>query len=326
MDYKITATVVADSISPSGDRITTFELEYPRFIHAEFMTHRLFSRNAASSRAIPIEKMLEQVYYNPAMPVEFGKNQKGMQAEVVMTGWQEATAKWTWRYIAKKYVKYTKMLHKVGVHKQLVNRLLEPFQTIKTVVTATEYDNWYWLRDHPEAQPEIRALAKAMLEAEASSTPLKLNAGEWHVPYVKTLRMPDNPKHGWVGQLVYTLDYTEFDDVDQTVTWTGCSLEEALKVSSSCCAQVSYRTLNQSLKVALRIYDKLVNSVPTHSSVCEHQATPMNLPKISHVPEIWEEGVTHMDRDGKLWSGNFKGWIQHRQIIPNNVCNERRKV
>jgi thymidylate synthase ThyX len=84
----ISAKIIADSISESeyGDRITTFELEYPRFIHGELMTHRLFSRNAASSRAIPINKMMDQVLTAPAMPVEWGLNKSGMQAEEMLKG------------------------------------------------------------------------------------------------------------------------------------------------------------------------------------------------------------------------------------------------
>jgi thymidylate synthase ThyX len=291
-DYKITAKVIADSISITGNRITTFELEYQRYIHSEFMTHRLFSRNAASSRAIPISKMLKQVELTPAMPVEFGKDQSGMQAKEVMTGWEKATARWAWKNAAKKCVQYATTLKLTGVHKQLVNRLLEPFQTMKTVVTATEYDNWYWLRDHPDAQPEIRVLAQCMLKAQNDSTPKILQAGEWHLPYAS--------------------NYIE----------DGLTLEEAKKVSASCCAQVSYRTLNQTLKVALSIYDKLVTSTPVHASPFEHCATPIKVHTFNGLMSDacdWPEGVTHVDRKGNLWSGNFKGWIQYRQLIPHNT-------
>lgn len=303
----ISAKVIADSVSPAGDRITTFELEYPRWIHGELMTHRVFSRNAMSSRAVPIDKMLDQVWNDPAMPVEWGKNQSGMQAkEKFELDYEIATCEFLWKQAAKAAVDQAKRLQAKGLHKQLVNRVLEPFQLMKTVVTATEWDNFFWLRCHPDAQPEIRKLADCMGSAKDQSTPEVLKTEEWHTPYVSHFRASDGDA---------ALEYHSNN--------LGLSVEDALKVSASCCAQVSFRFCDDSIDKALRIYDRLVESTPVHASPFEHQATPMIEPEGDQLASLHiERGVTHMDRNLAMWSGNFKGWIQYRQLINNNVCKE----
>jgi len=278
------ASVIADS-SHKNSRITTFELEYPRFIHGEFMTHRLFSRNAASSRAIPIKKMQKQVWSEPAMPVAWGKNQSGMQADHDLGPVAKWFARKIWRLGGKLAVLTSKALSSTGLHKQLANRVLEPWQLMKVVVTATEFENFFWLRDHEDAQPEIAALAIVMQQAMTHSEPKALKVGEWHLPY------------------------------DEENLF---SLDERKVVSVSGCAQVSYRTLDLSRAKAKKICDMLVDGQRVHASPFEHQATP-----ISQTGEnpLKTKGVTHCDVDGNLWSGNFKGWIQHRQLIKGHVKN-----
>lgn len=299
---QIKAKVIAHSKSAvNGKEIITMELEYPRFIHGEFMTHRMFSRNAASSRAIPVSKMIEQVRTNPAQPCHWGKNQAGMQAKEEgdrFTGIQ------LWDNAASIAADYAQKLANNSFHKQVVNRILEPFQTMKTVVTATEWENFYWLRNHEDAQPEIKRLAELMLETVSESDPYTLQPEDWHVPYF-----------GGEG-------------VGLWLKGCGIPLEDALAISSSCCAQVSYRLLDDSIEKARMVYKRLVESSPVHASPFEHQATPMS--QVNDEPSCsgncmgkfgveWEEGVTHMCRDGSLWSGNFQGFVQHRQLIPNNV-------
>ncbi len=294
---QVSAKIIADSTA-NGKRITTWELEYPRFIHSELMTHRMFSRNAASSRAIPVKKMMEQVLNDPAMPIHWGVNQSGMQAKEEMSGWRKSTAVWAWKRAAKAAVKPAKLLQKLGLHKQIVNRVLEPFQRMKTVVTATEWNNWYYLRDHADAQPEIMELAKLMSRTLEESSPRELQEGEWHVPYVD-----------------FRVGGTYFSGGIQV------SLEQALRISSSCCAQVSYRLLDESVEKAEKIYDQLVSMKPVHASPFEHQATPLGVYRANPpLPaSFWPEGVTHVDKKGDFWSGNFKGWIQHRQLIDDHV-------
>lgn len=322
----ITAKIIAHSIAPNGQMIVTWELEYQRFIHGEFMTHRLFSRNAASSRAIPVKTIIDQVRNNPAMPIHWGVNEPGMQAKSVLSDALTGSAKYLWKKAANFAAHIAEALIEVGLHKQATNRILEPFQTMKTVMTATCMDNFFWLRNHEDAQPEIKELARLMWEALQASTPNKLNPGEWHVPYVDTFR----DVHGtlWYG----TYSELEVYPLIRTFTPFNDGLEDALKVSSSCCAQVSYRKLDDTLEKAQMVYKRLVDSEPVHASPFEHQATPVQPYTPSEKAYLfglnnnqqadsWEKGITHVDRAGNFWSGNFIGWIQHRQLIPNNVCN-----
>jgi len=291
----IVARVVADSVSEGGTRITTFELEYPRFIHSELMTHRMLSRNAMSSRAVPISKMIDQVMKKPATPIHWGKNKPGMQANEELTGSSLSYAKANWNHAAVCAAGIARTLLAGGAHKQIVNRILEPFQMMKTVVTATEWNNYFYLRDHEDAQPEIAELAKCMKSAMDKSEPMLLHDGEWHMPYINTDRDSD-------GEIRYTTEDVDF----------GSDPENALKASASCCAQVSYRVLDFDLDKALDIYDRLVNSKPVHASPFEHQAKPI---------DSSEEGVTHVDVNYDMWSGNFKYWVQYRQLIKDNYVS-----
>lgn len=317
----ISAKVVADSKSKiTGKRITTFELEYPRFIHSEFMTHRLFSRNAASSRAIPVATAIKLIRENTAMPIHWGKNQPGMSAKEECDATYDFVAfgddmSWTrediWNRARDAAVQFARIFSDIDYHKQIVNRLLEPFTHIKVVVTATEYTNFFWLRKHPDAQPEIQELAERMWEALDASVPMILDVGEWHMPYYRD---------GYWSPSGY-VNITQTDIVDVDDKRKGHSLQEALMISSSQCAQVSYRKTDDTLEKAKIIYDRLVNSEPVHASPFEHQATPINYFNDDAVGmnHNWSEGITHKDRYNNAWSGNFMDWIQHRQLIPNNV-------
>lgn len=270
----ISAKVIQHSRSQCGVEIFTLELEYPRFIHSEFMTHRVFSRNAASSRAIPIETMMQQVVDNPAMPVYWGANQSGMQARKEVRYPEQAERAWV--MASRAAIQSAMNLRAHGLHKQIVNRVLEPFQMMKTVVTSTEWDNFFSLRMHEDAQPEIHALAIAMCKAMQESTPITLREDEWHVPYV-------DRSYDTYNEIVYS---TEGEQI---------SLQDALKISASCCAQVSYRKNDVSLEKAIAIYDKLITGKPIHASPFEHQASPLL-------------GKT-------VFSGNFRGWMPYRKVI-----------
>lgn len=291
---QITAKVIAHSKSSvNGKEIITMELEYPRFVHSEIMTHRMFSRNAASSRAIPVSKVIEQVRTNPAMPIHWGKNQAGMQAKEELVDVELKDVRAEWRIAADGAADSARYMTERGAHKQIVNRILEPFQTMKTVVTATEWENFYWLRNHEDAQPEIKRLAEVMLEAVSKSRANPIDPHDWHVPYYKD--------GFWMQGM---------ED----------SLDDALAISSSCCAQVSYRLLDDSIEKARMVYKRLVESSPVHASPFEHQATPVDYPDCCDTTELSAiDGATHIDREGCVWSANFQSWIQHRQLIPNNV-------
>lgn len=281
----IGAKIVADSVSPDGIRLLTMQLVYPRFIHSEFMTHRVFSRNAASSRAIPVKKMMEQVEKNPAMPVWWGKNQSGMQAREELDYWEPREerffdghrtdrmmvysprdeAKFAWLEAARDAVKNAKRLEALGAHKQIVNRILEPWQWMETIVTGTEWTNFYNLRRHPDAQPEIKTLADTMWDVTQQSNPVVLALGDWHLPYV------DLASYLFGGGLASTV-------------------EEMKKWSVARCARVSYLNHDKSEpnpEKDVSLHDQLLSS--GHFSPFEHQATP----------------------SGADWA-NFRGWKSYR--------------
>lgn len=322
---EISAKVIQRSkCAESGKEIVTFELVYPRIIHSELLTHRMFSRNSASSRAIPILKVIEMVRDNPAFPSHWGKNQPGMQAREELEGYELAATKLLWFDAAQTAAQYAEGMASLGAHKQVANRITEPFQWMKVVLTYTEGNNWYWLRDHEDADPTIHELARKMWQAlEDWGSAWVLQHGEWHVPYVSRMRSGGKTKYFtevWLGEDEHEVQYL--------------TAEEALAVSASCCAQVSYRTLDMSLSKAQMIFGRLVESEPVHASPFEHQATPMkyanglqqtfayiNKPTDEWTQDDteWERGVTHMDRELNYWSGNFCSWIQHRQLINNNV-------
>lgn len=292
------ATVIKKSVSAiSNDIMTTFELEYPRFIHSEFMTHRMLSKNASSSRAIPFNTMTDNTLKGPAIPSYWGKNQSGMQAKEELGDDDKTYAKTVWLELLDHVAQKTRVLNERKLHKQTINRLTEPWQMMKTVVSGTEFANLYWLRDHVDAQPEFNDLVVTMQIADAESKFDILHPGEWHLPYV------------------------ELNDKGQPIDSNGeiLSIEDAIKVSASCCAQVSYRKNDDSLEKALDIYNKLIESEPCHASPIEHQATPIDEYTLPFEPSTWQEGITHVRRDGSLWSANLQGWVQYRQLIPGNT-------
>lgn len=313
----ISAKIIAHSKSSvNGKEIITFELEFPRIVLAEFNTHNMLSKNSSSSRAIPVQTMISSVRSDPAMPVRFGKKNKGMQDagehNELIKG-MYTPQEW-WKLAALSAANFADEYDKAGYAKQICNRLIESFQTMKVVMTATELNNFIWLRDHPAADPTIEALAKAIKRAKENSSPVTLKPGMWHVPYFNEGCWRSENQDG--------------------------RLEDALAISESCCAQASYRTLDATIEKAKRVSANLnlkgeQPDDPVHASPLEHQATPMNRSRYGLLDEpgledmkievnllddhrTWEKGITHVDRNGKFWSGNLQGWIQHRQLIPNN--------
>lgn len=318
--YGITATVLAYSISAAGVRMLTYELEYPRLILAELNTHRALSKNSFSSRAVPFEKMLHQLY---GRPVRFGANQAGMQdkgedfdALVKIQcpdgdDW-EFTALEVWDMAKKDAIYYAQKLKDAGYHKQVYNRLLEPFQMMKTVLSGTEFANFFWLRDDDLADPTLRELARVMKEAADESEPFLLQPGQWHLPYVDWMVSPAT------GQMFYR---------DTFGTHIPITLEDAIKLSCARCAAVSYRNEGYDLAKSIELFERLVGADKKHASALEHCATPMQEQKgtpmsildranLPFRPDTWQPGISHVDRKGNLWSGNLKGWVQYRKLIP----------
>jgi hypothetical protein len=238
----IKAEIVADSVFHTGLHITTALATYPLMVHAELMTHRAFARCASSSRAIPFKTMLARAIKDPAMPVSFGKNQRGMQAGAELTGFRLWLVKQIWRKARWPVMGMAILMHSLGVHKQVVNRLLAPWSHITVVITSVYWDNFFALRCHEAADPTMHALADAIFAAREASTPVQLKKGEWHLPFLT-------------------------DEEKATL-----SLDDQLKLSAERCARTSYGK-NEGYDETFRLYNQLVGSAPVHASPLEHQAT-----------------------------------------------------
>ena len=285
----IKAEVVADSIGPSGVRLTTFVLTYPRFIHAEFMTHRMLSRNASSSRAIPVKRQIEMVVTEPVIPLAFTRNQKGMQGGEALSGEAHDKAVEIWLKARDAMVMYANQLVELEVHKQYANRLLEPFANITVVATATDWDNFFALRCDGQAQPEIHALADLMYDKRSASTPIRLGKNSWHLPFISKEDL---------------IETREFCRANQGYGITAT----LVKRSVAKCARVSYLNhdgTKSTIEQDLQLYSRLVVAAPIHASPAEHQAKAT---------------------DAKGYSGNFRGWKQYRKTLKNeNVTKFERK-
>ena len=183
--HGIKATTLLDSISSSGIGITTFIVEYPRMILAELNTHRMLSRNSASSRAIPFDKMVTQL---TARPVRFGEANPGMQDKgeefhqpvFYEEAYEYFSPEEYWEIAKDTAQKLAHGYHCAGYHKQITNRLVDPFQMVKTVISGTEWANFFWLRNHASADPTFAELARVMQQAMQQSFPQTLLPGEWH--------------------------------------------------------------------------------------------------------------------------------------------------
>jgi thymidylate synthase ThyX len=242
--FQPSAQINADSVNPNGDRLTTFVLTYHRMIHSEVMTYRQWSRNCSSSRAIPIAKNINQVQELNLYPIHWGANQKGMQAYEEISPEDQIYARRAWDEAREACIKSVETLIDLGIHKQVANRLLEPFNTITMVVTATDYQNFFNQRCHEAAQPEIKALADKMREAYELSEPEQLQDGQWHIPYV-------NPY--------------EREPIDSEIL---------IKISVGRCARVSYLNHDgkRDIQADIALHDRLLSSTPAHLSPFEHIA------------------------------------------------------
>lgn len=286
--------VVTDSVSEEKIRLPTIEARYVRFIHAEVMTHRVFSRNASSSRAIPVKRILKDVMDDPAMPIHFGKNQRGMQAYeshnqlIMLTGYDKSmrdiedstgfktkflfrqleegvTSEEAWLRGRDSAVEIATAFDEAGYHKQIVNRILEPYSHITTIISTTALKNFFNLRLAPDVQPEMRQLAEKIVEGLEESTPTEVPFGQWHLPYI------------------------EYDEYTNTI-------DELRKYSSARIARVSYNNhdgTSPTPEVDLRTFNMLVDGTAIHASPLEHPATP--------VP--------------RHRGSNFYGWMQFRELV-----------
>jgi thymidylate synthase ThyX len=313
----IEAKIVADSLNPQGDRLTTFVVTFPRIILAEFNTHRMFSRNSASSRAIPFEKMVKSVKENPFIPIAWQKDHKGMQGTEYITDEIEIEANIrNWIDASKNAIFSADRLNRRdGVTKQLCNRLLEPFMWHTVIITSGKegLENFFNLRNHEAAEIHIQELAKRMLEVYNESTPKQLKAGEYHIPY---------------GDTINVLGDTDFKEDVLT----------KIKIATARCARVSYTVVGEegkepNYKNDIKLHDKLLES--GHLSPAEHCAQAMSNheyyafikgDKFYCYTLYSEEVITYkVIEDSREitdscfgWCNNFKGFIQYRYLIDKN--------
>lgn len=319
----IKVNIIADSINPKNVRLTSFILEYPRWIHAELLTHRVFSKNAASSRAIPIEKFIEQITNNPALPVFWGKNQSGMQAKEELNGdvtgifnfdlpnsknkspeyFQTTRLKFCqklWLEARDLMIIYAQQLNSCELHKQITNRLLEPWFHIRVILTGTEFENFFALRAHPDAQPEIRVLAEMMLEEYNKSEPKSLKPGEWHIPFGDKINDQDINFSGLVAGINGGLINDK--------KWYDKEVEKVkIKIAVARCARVSYFNFEgkDDYEADIKLCDRLFGTNPKHLSPTEHVAE---------------------SQDDDKFIGNFRGFKQYRYFFNDQNLTDSRII
>lgn len=287
-DMTVSAKMILDS-SANDECLSTIEARYPKFIHGELMTHRVFSRNASSSRAIPVERLIEDVLRDPALPEKWFKNKAGMQGTEEITGAERLELIAEYMNAMTDAVARARHMIRLNAHKQHINRILEPFCHITVLISSTQWTNFLALRDHPDADPTIAALAREIRKALATSLAMPLKPGEWHLPYVG---LDD----------VFALE-------GDIVTLT--------KISVARCARVSYLTQERkvpSIVDDLGLYDRLLSGVPLHASPAEHQATPSKIRTT-----LLGDPILHVGKPtfvGKNLGGNFgPAWIQYRKTL-----------
>lgn len=342
----IEVKIVADSLNEFGNRITTMVVTFPRFILAELNTHRMFSRNSASSRAIPFEKMVESVKNNPFVPIAWQKDHKGMQGTDYLDEQRSQFSREIWLSAKDQTVSAANALSLQNATKQLCNRLLEPFMWHTVLITATEWENFFalrcpqyqsydkmyrsrkdvmkgadisdfedyskfseldWLaRNKGQAEIHMMALAEAMWDARNESVPVQLKAGEWHIPFGGTI-------FHWDTSMNLEINPGYVDSLDTL----------KVKIATAMCARVSYTVVGEEGKEPnyendIKLHDRLLQS--GHMSPFEHCAQAMNREQYngSFVSTNFKKSDTsEWDTQDYGWSGNFQGFIQYRKMIPN---------
>ena len=264
------AKIIADSINEHGNRITSWVLTYPRIIHAEFMTHRSFSRNASSSRAIPFEKMLKSVATNPYIPMKWMKDHKGMQGTEYLDELLEVNRlRSEWLKARDLAMQQAKILNDHGLSKQICNRLLEPFSWYTVIMTATDMENFFALRAHDQAEIHIQKLAYLMLDEYNKNVPVLLKAGEWHIPFGDQINAIE------LNLAIGNVPHDHITDYEMGVAFNAAKL----KVATARCARVSYTVVGDGDKTSnyendIKLHDRLATS--GHFSPFEHCAKAMH--------------------------------------------------
>lgn len=308
---QVEVILASTSTVENAPPIYTIRMRYPRIIHGEIMSHRMFSRNARSSRAVPVQTMLNEVRTIPFVPWHWGKNQKGMQAgeecnePVILKSDQDNpncdllfSREEAWLNGRDVAADLAEAYMNAGYHKQIPNRLLEPFSWMDTLVTSTDWHNFLWLRDHEDAEPHLQDLARLVKQALDEADIQTLEPSDWHLPYITDAdrHAPSNWKDGPAV---------------------------LRKISAARCARISYKPFDGDASYEREIdrYDSLVTSDRVHASPLEHQATPDTQHMIS-VDLVYQDGRVSSTDTTYAWKnpslhGNFAGWIQARKLVPN---------
>ena len=320
----IKSEIICDSLNPKGRRLTTYILEYPRYIHSEIMTHRVFSKNSASSRAIPIEKFIQQIKDNPAMPEHWGKNQSGMRANEELDNvdktedWylfssdddaeiEKVTklekAKRLWLLARNAAIGFAEELNRIGLHKQIANRILEPWFHMRIILSGTEFENFFALRAHKDAHPDLQKLAYLMLEQYNTSQPNKFKAGAWHIPFGDKM---DEDRINKLAASKYKEDTNNgvvdsYEHVDKIIS------NIQIKIAVARCARISYYNYEgkDDYEADIKLCDRLFANTPKHLSPTEHVAQSM---------------------ESDEWCGNFRGFKQFRKMFQDENLSDSRVV
>lgn len=340
---------LAHSISPTGDELVTQEWCYPRKIHSEGLTHRVLSRNSASSRAIPVEKMLSRIEEDPVIPIWWGANQAGMQAFAEVED-KEAAKHW-WLEGAAFAVAHARRGQALGLHKQIVNRVTEPYMWITVIYSFTTCSNLYGLRVHKDAEPHFQKIARMSKEAYEESRPraVELKEGQWHLPLIydedrvlarKLVEDTNAENHVIDGDA-----YPSAEEIERQMDMV------LVKVSVGRCARVSYLTHDgrRDLMEDIKLHDRLSVQEPLHASPAEHVAQALSWPR--WFKKGWPSLAAHTSRElnikrmeareryekgsdfgvgemaveaalAQIQSGNFRGFRQYRKTLKNEHIGE----
>lgn len=340
--------ILADSISPADHRLTSFEVTFPRIVLAEVNTHCMLARNSASSRAIPVKKRIAAVAADPLtladfIPEVFGRNQKGMQPGEALEDVHDRTARDIWGTARQAGMDCASALEGLGVHKQYANRLLEPFSWHTAVITATDFDNLFHLRVNSMAQGEFQKAAMLMRDARDASTPVLVNYGDWHLPYVRGVTpetqtpIIDSVTIGGkqVGAIIGGTAAEEFS--------LRAAGHDPVAISAARCARLSYLTQNGDREPGedMKLFSGLIGN--GHMSPLEHPARPMTerelyftrsfdiafddgpilrmqgwheIPKVGAEVSVGLQVATVTYLRGPLhYAGKLNGWVSRRQFV-----------
>lgn len=313
---KISARIIADSLNEHGNRLTTFILTFPRIVLAEFNTHRMISKNSASSRAIPFDKMVSMVEEDPFIPIKWMKDHKGMQGTEYLDKQYSFECEQRWLIARDNAVREANYLSGYGLTKQICNRLLEPFMWHTVIATGTEWENFFALRAHDDAEIHIQKLAYRMLDEYNAHTPKQLKAGEWHIPFGDKMD---------IRRLANIIPH--FQNSNGEIGDNKMLQDAKVKIATARCARVSYLNFEgkDDYEADIKLHDRLLES--GHMSPFEHCARAMNKDEYKNNSISTYDNIPNIGMEQDGWCGNFRGFIQYRKMLAgeNKIDNRVNK-